>query len=205
LSPRNISYPASEIAREAASYPRNSLMDGFTTALTQTGGGADFRSPAELNDPCGHVSPFSVMSVIADGVDEVRKAARERRRREHHGGVVAARRAKRECRTHSVGHGRAGPGRAGGRRRRRGQPRRRADPPRDRMLRAAGTPHHGNGDARGHGAPTLPAGDGPRRLAAPSGRRRERGYAAEPRPRSPSVRRSRSRAGRTRTHGSCAP
>jgi imidazolonepropionase-like amidohydrolase len=111
LSPRNISYAASEIAREAATYLRNSLMDGFTTireaggadysiarllaegaivgprlfysgrALTQTGGGADFRSPAELNDPCGHVSPFSVMSVIADGVDEVRKAAREELRR----------------------------------------------------------------------------------------------------------------------------
>ena len=40
-------------------------------ALTQTGGGADFRTPDELTDPCGHVSPFSVMSVIADGVDEV--------------------------------------------------------------------------------------------------------------------------------------
>jgi imidazolonepropionase-like amidohydrolase len=78
LSPRNISYPPSEIALVAASYLRNSLMDGFTTireaggadysiarllaegaivgprlfysgrALTQTGGGADFRSPAEL-------------------------------------------------------------------------------------------------------------------------------------------------------------
>jgi imidazolonepropionase-like amidohydrolase len=50
-------------------------------ALTQTGGGADFRTPVEVNDPCGHVSPFSVMSVIADGVDEVRKAAREELRR----------------------------------------------------------------------------------------------------------------------------
>jgi len=111
LSPRNIAYPASEIALAAASYLRSSLMDGFTTireaggadhsiarllaegaivgprlfysgrALTQTGGGADFRSPSELNDPCGHVSPFSVMSVIADGVDEVRKAAREELRK----------------------------------------------------------------------------------------------------------------------------
>jgi len=111
LSPKNIAYPASEIAMAAAGYLRNSLMDGFTTireaggadysiarllaegtilgprlfysgrALTQTGGGADFRSPAELNDPCGHVSPFSVMSVIADGVDEVRRAAREELRR----------------------------------------------------------------------------------------------------------------------------
>ena len=111
LSPKNISYPPSEIVLAAANYLRNSLMDGFTTireaggadhsiaqllaegtivgprlfssgrALTQTGGGADFRSPAELNDPCGHVSPFSVMSVIVDGVDEVRKAAREELRK----------------------------------------------------------------------------------------------------------------------------
>src|SRR5215831_14365169 len=50
-------------------------------ALTQTGGGADFRTPVEVNDPCGHASPFSVMSVIADGIDEVRKAAREELRR----------------------------------------------------------------------------------------------------------------------------
>ena len=50
-------------------------------ALTQTGGGADFRTPNELIDPCGHVSPFSVMSVIADGVDQVRKAAREELRK----------------------------------------------------------------------------------------------------------------------------
>src|SRR5215471_18072542 len=111
LSPKNIAYPAGEIATAAASYLRNSLMDGFTTireaggadysiahllaqgtiigprlfysgrALTQTGGGADFRTPNELLDPCGHISPFSVMSVIADGVDEVRKAAREELRR----------------------------------------------------------------------------------------------------------------------------
>jgi imidazolonepropionase-like amidohydrolase len=111
LSPKNVSYPASEIAAAAADYLRNSLLDGFTTireaggadyaiahllaqgrivgprlfysgrALTQTGGGADFRAPGELIDPCGHVSPFSVMSVIADGVDEVRKAAREELRR----------------------------------------------------------------------------------------------------------------------------
>src|SRR5215468_2091258 len=94
LSPRNIAYPAAEIAMGAASYLKNSLMDGFTTireaggadcsiahlleegaivgprlfysgrALTQTGGGADFRTPVEVNDPCGHASPFSVMSVI---------------------------------------------------------------------------------------------------------------------------------------------
>jgi imidazolonepropionase-like amidohydrolase len=111
LSPKNISYPESNIAIAAAQYLRNSLMDGFTTireaggadysiarllaqgeivgprlfysgrALTQTGGGADFRTPYELTDPCGHVSPFSVMSVIADGVDELRKAAREELRR----------------------------------------------------------------------------------------------------------------------------
>jgi len=111
LSPKNALYPASNIAMAAANYLTHSLMDGFTTireaggadysiarllaqgeivgprlfysgrALTQTGGGADFRAPYELTDPCGHASPFSVMSVIADGVDEVRKAAREELRR----------------------------------------------------------------------------------------------------------------------------
>jgi imidazolonepropionase-like amidohydrolase len=111
LSPRNISYPASEITLACADYLKSSLMDGFTTireaggadhsiarllaegkivgprlfysgqALTQTGGGADFRTPSELIDPCGHVSPFSIMSVIADGVDDVRKAAREELRK----------------------------------------------------------------------------------------------------------------------------
>src|SRR5215472_14996798 len=111
LSPKNIAYSAAEIATAAASYLKNALMDGFTTireaggadysiarllaegaivgprlfysgrALTQTGGGADFRAPVEVMDPCGHASPFSVMSVIADGVDEVRKAAREELRR----------------------------------------------------------------------------------------------------------------------------
>ena len=111
LSPKNISVPASEIALACSNYLRNSLMDGFTTireaggadysiarlladgtiagprlyysgrALTQTGGGADFRTPNEIIDPCGHVSPFSVMSAIADGVDEIRKAAREELRK----------------------------------------------------------------------------------------------------------------------------
>jgi imidazolonepropionase-like amidohydrolase len=111
LSPRNIAYSASEIALACSSYLRNSLMDGFTAireaggadhsiarllaegtivgprlfysgqALTQTGGGADFRTPQELIDPCGHAGPFSVMSVIADGIDEVRKAAREELRK----------------------------------------------------------------------------------------------------------------------------
>ena len=101
LSPKNASYPQPNIVIAAVDYLRNSLLDGFTTireaggadysiarllaqgeivgprlfysgrALTQTGGGADFRTPYELTDPCGHVSPFSVMSVIADGVDEV--------------------------------------------------------------------------------------------------------------------------------------
>jgi len=111
LSPKNISYPASEIAIAAANYLQCSLMDGFTSireaggadhsvarllaegkiigprlfysgrALTQTGGGADFRNPDEVVDPCGQAGPFSVMSVIADGIDEVRKAAREELRR----------------------------------------------------------------------------------------------------------------------------
>jgi imidazolonepropionase-like amidohydrolase len=111
LSPRNISYSAPEIAVAAANYLHSSLMDGFTSireaggadhtiarllaegkihgprlfysgrALTQTGGGADFRTPDEVNDPCGQPGPFSVMSVIADGVDNVRRAAREELRR----------------------------------------------------------------------------------------------------------------------------
>ena len=111
LSPRNVAYAPSQINLAAASYLRNSLMDGFTSireaggadytiahllaegkivgprlfysgrALTQTGGGADFRTPAETIDPHGQTGPFSVMSVIADGVDEVRKAAREELRR----------------------------------------------------------------------------------------------------------------------------
>ncbi len=111
LSPKNITYPSSEIALAAANYLRCSLMDGFTSireaggadhgiarllnegkiigprlfysgrALTQTGGGADFRTPDEMVDPCGQPGPFSVMSVIADGIEEVRKAAREELRR----------------------------------------------------------------------------------------------------------------------------
>jgi imidazolonepropionase-like amidohydrolase len=111
LSPRNVAYPAAEIAAAAADYLQCSLMDGFTSlreaggadhaiarllnegkiigprlfysgrALTQTGGGADFRTPDELNDACGRPGPFSAMSVIADGIDEVRKAAREELRR----------------------------------------------------------------------------------------------------------------------------
>jgi imidazolonepropionase-like amidohydrolase len=111
LSPKNISYPASEIVIAASNYLRCALMDGFTSireaggaghtiarllsegkiigprlfysgrALTQTGGGADFRTSDEVIDPCGQAGPFSVMSVIADGIDEVRKAAREELRR----------------------------------------------------------------------------------------------------------------------------
>jgi imidazolonepropionase-like amidohydrolase len=111
LTPKNIAYPAAEIAIASANYLRNCLMDGYTTireaggadhatarllaeghiigprlfysgkALTQTGGGADFRTPDEAIDPCGHIGPFSNMSVIADGVAEVRKAAREELRK----------------------------------------------------------------------------------------------------------------------------
>ena len=111
LTPKNISYPAAEIAVASASYLRNCLMAGYTTireaggadhatarllaeghiigprlyysgrALTQTGGGADFRTPDENVDPSGQIGPFSNMSVITDGVDEVRKAVREELRR----------------------------------------------------------------------------------------------------------------------------
>jgi imidazolonepropionase-like amidohydrolase len=111
LSPKNIAYSPEEIAYAEITYLKNSLMSGFTTlreaggagysianllqtgkiigprlfysgrALTQTGGGADFRNPDETTDPCGHESTFSLMSVIADGVDAVRKAAREELRK----------------------------------------------------------------------------------------------------------------------------
>ncbi len=111
LSPKNIFYSEAEIFLAAATYLKNSLFYGFTTlreaggadfriaqlldnksipgprlfysgrALTQTGGGADFRKPNEQIDPCGHVGSCSTMSVIADGVDEVRKAAREELRK----------------------------------------------------------------------------------------------------------------------------
>ncbi|HAT2128536.1 TPA: amidohydrolase family protein [Legionella pneumophila] len=111
LSPKNIFYSEAEIFLAAATYLKNSLFYGFTTlreaggadfriaqlldnksipgprlfysgrALTQTGGGADFRKPNEQIDPCGHVGSFSTMSVIADGIDEVRKAAREELRK----------------------------------------------------------------------------------------------------------------------------
>jgi imidazolonepropionase-like amidohydrolase len=111
LTPKNIANPAADIAIASANYLRNCLMDGYTTireaggadhatarllaeghivgprlfysgkALTQTGGGADFRTPDEEIDPCGHVGPFSNMSVIADGIDQVRKAAREELRK----------------------------------------------------------------------------------------------------------------------------
>lgn len=111
LSPKNIAYPAQQITEAAAHYLRASLMDGFTSlreaggadhtvarllnegklvgprlfysgrALTQTGGGADFRTPDEVTDPRGAPGPFSVMSIIADGIDQVRRAAREELRR----------------------------------------------------------------------------------------------------------------------------
>ena len=107
LSPRNVQATSDEIASAAADYLKTALMDGFTTvreaggadhriarrleqrdivgprlfysgrALTQTGGGADFRTMDESVDPCGHATPYSVMSVIVDGADEVRRAARE--------------------------------------------------------------------------------------------------------------------------------
>lgn len=111
LSPKNISHSKEEIHAAAEMYLKNCLMNGFTTireaggadyhiaqliatkaivgprlfysgkALTQTGGGADFRTPSEATDLCGHVSPFSVMSVIADGVEEVRRAVRDELRK----------------------------------------------------------------------------------------------------------------------------
>src|SRR5258708_38175053 len=102
LSPKNISYPVSEIAIAAANYLRCSLMDGFTSireaggadhsvarllaagkiigprlfysgrALTQTGGGAEFRSPDEVGDQCGRAGPFTLMPGFPDGIDDGR-------------------------------------------------------------------------------------------------------------------------------------
>ena len=108
--PKNIAYPAAEIAIASANYLRNCLMDGYTTI--REAGGADhatarllaegtssahdcsIRKGADADrrrsrfpdagrgvDPSGHVGPFSTMSVIADGTDEVRKAAREELRK----------------------------------------------------------------------------------------------------------------------------
>src|SRR5258708_17625751 len=102
LSPKNISYPVSEIAIAAANYLRCSLMDGFTSireaggadhsvarllaegkiigprlfysgrALTQTGGGAHFLAPAAVIDPHGHPRPFTLMPGFPDGIDDGR-------------------------------------------------------------------------------------------------------------------------------------
>ncbi len=107
LSPRNASATADQRSAAAEDYLRHALWDGFTTlreaggadhriarrleqgtivgprlfysgrALTQTGGGADFRTMDETLDACGHAAPHSVMSVIVDGADQVRRAARE--------------------------------------------------------------------------------------------------------------------------------
>jgi imidazolonepropionase-like amidohydrolase len=81
LSPKNSRYPAAKIVAAETEYLENSLLDGFTTireaggadhaiasllregkiigprifysgkALTQTGGGADFRTPDERTEP----------------------------------------------------------------------------------------------------------------------------------------------------------
>lgn len=111
LSPRNTSYPISEIAVAAANYLHSSLIDGFTSI--REAGGADhgiarllaegksmapgfsiqdvrlrrlaaapiFAHPMKLMIREANRGPFSIMSVIADGVDSVRKAAREELRR----------------------------------------------------------------------------------------------------------------------------
>jgi imidazolonepropionase-like amidohydrolase len=109
LSPRNVPAGPNERESAATDYLHAALMDGFTTvreaggadhrvaraleqgsivgprlfysgrALTQTGGGADFRTMEESVDPCGHVTPYSVMSVIVDGVDEARNCGSAQR------------------------------------------------------------------------------------------------------------------------------
>jgi imidazolonepropionase-like amidohydrolase len=63
LSPRNISYPASEIALAAATYLRNSLMDGFTTI--REAGGADY-SIARLLAEGAIVGPRLLLGTGAD-------------------------------------------------------------------------------------------------------------------------------------------
>lgn len=107
LSPRHHMIGQGDIDAASVDYLETALRDGFTTireaggadhriarrleegdivgprlfysgrALTMTGGGADFRTMEESVDPCGHITPYSVMSVIVDGVDQVRRAARE--------------------------------------------------------------------------------------------------------------------------------
>jgi len=49
----------------------------FGRWCTQTGDAADFRTPDEVYDPYGQPGPYSVISVIADGIDNVRRAACE--------------------------------------------------------------------------------------------------------------------------------
>src|SRR5260370_30827452 len=86
LSPKNVSYPQSNIAVAAVNYLRNSLLDVFTTVreaggadyfiyrllgpggkfgprlfysgggLTQTGAGAVFLDHYELSDACAHIN-----------------------------------------------------------------------------------------------------------------------------------------------------
>jgi hypothetical protein len=45
------------------------------------GGRRRFRTPDELDDPCGPPGSFSIVSAIGDGVDNVRKVPREELRR----------------------------------------------------------------------------------------------------------------------------
>lgn len=46
-------------------------------AISQTGGHGDYRSPADLNDPCACVGLSPGVGRIADGVPEVRRAVRD--------------------------------------------------------------------------------------------------------------------------------
>lgn len=46
-------------------------------AISQTGGHADFRRPTESGDPIACCSQVGMRSIVADGPDEVRRAARE--------------------------------------------------------------------------------------------------------------------------------
>jgi len=111
MSPANDNIPITEIAIQAGKYLENMLARGFTSireaggadmglsnaitkglvngprlfysgkALTQRGGGGDFRKINDHAEPCTCIHSAITLSNIADGVDEVRKAAREELRK----------------------------------------------------------------------------------------------------------------------------
>jgi imidazolonepropionase-like amidohydrolase len=111
LAAQRRAYPASLLAYAAATMIRQALDQGFTTVrdaggadwgmkeavdrglipgprmlvsgrpLSQSGGHGDFRTRAETDPGCGCGAEIGMVPNIADGVDEVRRAARTELRR----------------------------------------------------------------------------------------------------------------------------